>query len=73
MELADPKYKGKLELAPAETDFWPIVTSVAHADGQAAALTWLKGIKANAGSDDHTPDNETLVSATSTRATPTWV
>jgi iron(III) transport system substrate-binding protein len=61
MALADPEYKGKLELAPAETDFWPIVTSVARADGQAAALKWLQGLKANAGSDDHTPDNETLV------------
>ena len=61
MELASPQYKGKLELAPAETDFWPIVTSVERAKGQAAALSWLKGIKSNAGSDDHTPDNETLV------------
>jgi iron(III) transport system substrate-binding protein len=61
MALADPKYRGKLELAPAETDFWPIVTSVARADGQAAALAWLQRLKANAGSDDHTPDNETLV------------
>jgi iron(III) transport system substrate-binding protein len=59
--LADPKYKGKLELAPEETDFWPIVTSIAKADGHDAALGWLKGMKANAGSDDHTPDNETLV------------
>jgi iron(III) transport system substrate-binding protein len=61
LALADPQYMGKLELAPAETDFWPIVTSIARADGQAAALKWLEGIKANAGSDDHTPDNETLV------------
>jgi iron(III) transport system substrate-binding protein len=60
-ELADPQYKGELELAPAETDFWPIVTSVAQADGQGATLKWLDGLKANAGSDDHTPDNETLV------------
>jgi iron(III) transport system substrate-binding protein len=61
MALADPKYRGKLELAPAETDFWPIVTSVSRAHGSAAALAWLKGLKANAGSNDHTPDNETLV------------
>jgi iron(III) transport system substrate-binding protein len=61
MDLADPQYKGKLELAPAETDFWPIVTSVERAKGQPAALKWLEGMKANAGSDDHTPDNETLV------------
>ncbi|HTU97133.1 MAG TPA: extracellular solute-binding protein [Solirubrobacteraceae bacterium] len=59
--LADPKYKGKLELAPAETDFWPIITSMIRAHGRQAALTWLEGLKANAGSDDHTPDNETLV------------
>ena len=59
--LADPQYKGKLELAPAETDFWPIVSSMIRAHGRQAALTWLEGLKANAGSDDHTPDNETLV------------
>ena len=29
MQLADPKYKGKLALAAGETDFQPIVTSVA--------------------------------------------
>jgi iron(III) transport system substrate-binding protein len=62
MDLASPRYKGKVELAPGETDFWPIVTSIERAEGQAAALKWLKAIKSNAGSDDHTPDNETLVS-----------
>ena len=61
LELADPKYKGEIELAPAETDFWPIVSSVARTYGQARAATWLKGIKANAGSRDNTPDNETIV------------
>jgi iron(III) transport system substrate-binding protein len=59
--LADPTYNGKLELAPSETDFWPIITSMIRAHGRQAALTWLQGLKANAGSDDHTPDNETLV------------
>jgi iron(III) transport system substrate-binding protein len=62
MQMASPRYKGKLELAPGETDFWPIIQSIVHAKGQAAALSWLKGIKANAGSDDNAPDNETLVS-----------
>ncbi len=61
MQLADPKYQGKLALAPSETDFQPIVTSVMKTYGRAAALTWLEKIKANAAS--HTvPDNETLVS-----------
>ena len=61
MQLASPKYQGKLALAPGETDFQPIVTSVMKTYGRAAALTWLQKIKANAAS--HTvPDNETLVS-----------
>ena len=61
MDLADPRYRGKLELAPAETDFWPIISSIIRAHGRQAALTWLEGLKTNAGSADHTPDNETLV------------
>ncbi len=62
MGLADPQWKGKIELAPSETDFWPIVSSVDRTYGDAATLQWLKGLKANAGSDDNVPDNETLVS-----------
>ncbi|HEX4107421.1 MAG TPA: extracellular solute-binding protein [Solirubrobacteraceae bacterium] len=60
--LADPRWKGKIEIAPAETDFWPIIVSVARTKGQAAALAWLKGLKVNAGSSDDIPDNETLTS-----------
>jgi iron(III) transport system substrate-binding protein len=59
LQLADPKYAGKLAIAPQETDFQPIVTAVARADGQAAALRWLDAIKANAGSHVY-PDNETI-------------
>ena len=59
MALAQPKWKGKIALAGAETDFQPIVTSVARAHGHAAALTWLKALKANAGSHVY-PDNETV-------------
>ena len=59
LQLADPQYKGKLAFAAGETDFQPIVTSVAHTYGQAKALSWLEGIKANAGSRVY-PDNETI-------------
>jgi iron(III) transport system substrate-binding protein len=59
--LADPQWKGKLSIAPGETDFAPIVTSVAASHGDAAAVTWLKALKVNAGSHSE-PDNETLVS-----------
>jgi iron(III) transport system substrate-binding protein len=58
-QLADPRYKGKLAFAAGETDFQPVVTSYVHAYGQAAALTWLEGIKNNAGSHVY-PDNETI-------------
>jgi iron(III) transport system substrate-binding protein len=59
--LADPQWQGKLELAPAETDFWPIVSSVARSRGDAAALAFLKSLKTNAGSNDNVPDNETVL------------
>ena len=60
LELANPKWNGKLALAPGETDFQPIVTAVAARYGQARAVTWLKGIRANAGNHIY-PDNEALV------------
>jgi len=41
-DLLDPQWKGKIEIAPSETDFWPIVSSVARAKGHAAALAWLE-------------------------------
>ena len=59
LQLASPAYKGKLAFAAGETDFQPIVTSVAHTYGQAQASSWLQGIKANAGQHVY-PDNETI-------------
>jgi iron(III) transport system substrate-binding protein len=59
-QLADQQYRGKLALAPGETDFQPIVTAYLRAYGQAATLTWLKAINANA-SDHIYGDNETVV------------
>ena len=59
LQLASPAYKGKLAFAAGETDFQPIVTSVAHTYGQARASSWLQGIKANAGAHVY-PDNETI-------------
>jgi iron(III) transport system substrate-binding protein len=59
MQMADPKYKGKVAIAPQETDFQPIITAVDHAYGQAATLKWLEALKNNAGSHVY-PDNETI-------------
>jgi iron(III) transport system substrate-binding protein len=59
-ELATPKWRGKLGLAPAETDFAPIVTEIVKARGAAAAKAWLAGLKANGKVFE---DNETLIAA----------
>jgi iron(III) transport system substrate-binding protein len=59
LQLADPRYKGLLAFAAGETDFQPIVTAVDRAYGMAETLTWLAGIKSNAGSHLY-PDNETI-------------
>ena len=62
MDLARPAWAGKLGLAPSETDFQPVITSVERTYGHAAALSWLDGLKRNAGNHVY-PDNETLVAA----------
>jgi iron(III) transport system substrate-binding protein len=59
MDLADPQWKGKLAIAPTETDLRPIITSIAVAHGHAAALAWLKAVKSNASAHIE-PDNETV-------------
>jgi iron(III) transport system substrate-binding protein len=62
LDLAQPRWSGKLGLAPSETDFQPIITSVVHSYGEAEALRWLEGLKKNAASHTY-PDNETLTAA----------
>ncbi len=57
LELAQPRWKGKVAFAPSETDFQPLVTSVMKIDGQAAAERWLRGLQNNA---QIYPDNETV-------------
>ena len=58
-QLAESRYRGRLALAPQETDFQPIVTAYARAYGTTAALAWLRAIKANAGNRVY-PDSETI-------------
>lgn len=60
LDLANPAWKGKVGLAPSETDFQPIVAAVVKLEGQAAATSWLAGLKANA---SRFADNESLVAA----------
>lgn len=58
MQLAEPNMKGKVGFAPSETDFQPLVTSIARLKGKPAAEAWLEGIKENG---RVYPDNETVV------------
>lgn len=58
LELAQPKWKGKVGFAPSETDFQPLVTAITKLDGVATAEKWLKGLQANS---KVYPDNETVV------------
>jgi iron(III) transport system substrate-binding protein len=46
-DLASPAWKGKLGIAPSETDFTPVITRMISAEGMAATRTWLAGLKAN--------------------------
>ncbi|MEU8515662.1 extracellular solute-binding protein [Kitasatospora sp. NPDC048722] len=60
LDLAKPEWKGRLGIAPGETDFAPVVTQVIKAKGEDAARQWLKGLKDNAKVYD---SNETLSAA----------
>ena len=60
LDLAKPEWKGKVGFAPGETDFQPVITAVAKADGTPAATQWLKDLKSNSKIYD---DNEALVAA----------
>jgi iron(III) transport system substrate-binding protein len=59
MQLADPSWNGRIAIAGSETDFQPIVASIAHTHGNDAALRWLEAVKANAGGHSY-PSNETV-------------
>ncbi|MFD9632462.1 iron ABC transporter substrate-binding protein [Streptomyces violascens] len=48
LDLAKPEWKGRLGIAPSETDFAPVVTEVIKSAGTDGAKKWLEGLKANA-------------------------
>ena len=48
LELAQPAWKGKVAIAPTDSDFPPLVGAVIAAYGTSAAQSWLAGPKRNA-------------------------
>ncbi|MCX6511488.1 MAG: ABC transporter substrate-binding protein [Actinobacteria bacterium] len=59
-DLAQGRFKGLLGLAPAESDFSPVVSAFEYLHGHTEALSWLTAMKANA-SKHLLPDNEALL------------
>jgi iron(III) transport system substrate-binding protein len=48
LDLAKPEWKGKVAVAPLDSDFPPIVGAVIASKGKKAAADWLAGLKKNA-------------------------
>jgi iron(III) transport system substrate-binding protein len=48
LDLAKPAWKGKVAIAPTDSDFPPLVGAVAAAHGPKVAADWIAGLKRNA-------------------------
>jgi iron(III) transport system substrate-binding protein len=48
LALAGPQWKGRIAVAPTDSDFPPVVGAIIATYGRAAAKQWLAGIKRNA-------------------------
>lgn len=59
-DLAGPAMAGKLGIAPAESDFLPVVAAYLTTSNEQATTAWLEGLKANAGTRSFA-DNEELL------------
>jgi iron(III) transport system substrate-binding protein len=60
LALAQPQWKGKVAIAPTDSDFPPVVGAISAVYGQAAAVKWLAGMKRNA---QLYQDDESVVAA----------
>lgn len=47
LDLADPKWKGKVSFSPTGADFQAIVSAVLELKGEAATKEWIAGLKEN--------------------------
>lgn len=70
MNLAQPAWKGRVAFAPTDADTLPLIGAVAALQGRAAALAWLRGMKANARIYD---DDEGVIAAVDRGAVATGI
>jgi iron(III) transport system substrate-binding protein len=47
LQLAQPRWRGKVAIAPTDSDFVPLVGAVLATYGKTAATSWLAGLKRN--------------------------
>jgi iron(III) transport system substrate-binding protein len=60
LDLAAPRWKGKVAIAPLDSDFPPVVGAVIATHGKKAATSWLAALKRNAAVYQ---DDESVVAA----------
>jgi len=67
LDLAQPRWKGKVGVAPTDSDFPPIVDAVIARYGEQQAAKWLQGLKRNV---ETYQDEEAVASAVNSGAVP---
>lgn len=48
LELAEPRWRGRIAIAPTDSDFPPVVGAIMAVYGKGATVRWLAGLKRNA-------------------------
>ncbi len=70
MDLAQPAWKHRVAFAPTDADTLPLIGAIAALKGRAAALAWLRGMRANAHIYD---DDEGVIAAVDRGAVATGI
>jgi iron(III) transport system substrate-binding protein len=70
LDLARPQWKGRIAVAPTDSDFPPVVGAVIARYGKRQALQWLRGLKRNA---QLYQDDEAVVAAVNRGAVATGI
>ncbi len=64
LDLAAPRFAGRIALAPGETDFQPLVSAVDRSVGARRTVAWLRRLRVNAAGHIY-GDNETVTAEVS--------
>ena len=70
LQLEQPQWKGRIAIAPTDSDFVPLVGAIVATYGETAAVNWLNGLKRNA---QLYQDDESVVAAVNRGAVATGI